>query len=163
MLRVNLSLHLKTPTRQPRLSLNILLTSLRTQQVIQPSTIRLDLDSSAVHDSQVQPSSSIADCPDLIRDMSPSILAHLSVKPLVSVDIEEMLRDSIVIARCSQESGLAVYDLERNTTSTASDDRLAGVESFGNLDLKAFTGGQLKSNACVRHERIQDYTEDTQN
>ena len=67
-----------------------------------------------------------------------------------------MFSDLVVITGITEISALAVDNLERDTTGSGSDDGDTGVDGLRNLDLKAFTSGELKSNVGVIQEGVQD-------
>jgi hypothetical protein len=156
--KIDLSLHSESTTRQPRLFIKILLARLSTQHIVEPSAIRLELDATVEHDSEVEPSSGVSDSGDFVRHVLLGVLAHASVETLIGVEVVEVVGDSRVVSTVDEVSGLAVDNLKRDTTGAAGNDGLAGMESFRDLDLEALTSGQLESNAGVGHQRIEDYT-----
>ena len=150
------SLQLQRTTRQPGFAWHVRFPSFFPEQVIQPRALRLNLDSTAVHNSEVQPRRSIPDCADLIRNVRRRVLAHLGVQRFVRVKIVEVFCNGVVIAHFSQVSGFAVLDLEGYTTSTRSNDGYAGVKRLGYLDFEPFAQRELESDLCIRHEGVQD-------
>lgn len=150
-------MHIQASPWQSRLALDIQLSGLLAQHVIQPSTLGLKFDATVVHDGEVQPRSGIANSPDLIRDVSSSVLTHRPVKAFVGVEVEEVASDGGVVSGGGEVSGFAVLDLEGDTTSAASDDGFAGVDGFGDLDLETFAGRELEGNTGVCQQCVEHY------
>jgi hypothetical protein len=112
-----LSLHVKTSARQPRLSRLVGLTTLRPQEVIEPSTLGLELDATRdVHDGEVHPRRGVADGTNLVRDVGLGVLAHVIVEIVVGVEVIHVLGDGVVVVDITQVTTLAVLDLEGDTT-----------------------------------------------
>jgi hypothetical protein len=156
----HLSLHLESATRKSGLTVDVLLACLSAQHIVDPSTIGLELDATVKHDGEVQPSCRVTDSADLIRDVLLGELAHLSVETFVGVQIVHVLGDGFVVSRVDEVPRLSVLDLERDTTGLGRDDRLAGVESFGDLDFEALAGGELEDDAAVGEESVEDWNRD---
>jgi hypothetical protein len=82
-------------------------------------------------------------------------MRHLPVETFVGIEIVEMLRNSIVVARRRQVTRLAVLDLERDSSSTAGDDRLSGVERFRDFDFETLARRKLDSDTSVGHQCVK--------
>ena len=150
-------LQLESTTRQPGLPWQVRLACFLPEQIVQPRALRLDLDSTTVHDREVQPRCSVPDGADLVRDVRRRVLAYFGVERFIRVKIIEMFCDGVVIARFSQVSRFAVFDLEGYTTSARGNDGYASVKRLGNLDFEAFAQRELESNLGVCQEGVQDY------
>ena len=59
-------------------------------------------------------------------------------------------------ADVDEVAALAVDDLQRDTAGLRSDDRDAGVQCLGDLDLEAFASRKLKSDLGIRHESVEN-------
>lgn len=68
-----------------------------------------------------------------------------------------MFGDAVVVTGRAEVSTLAVDDLERDTTSSGSDNGNTGVESLGDFDLETFASGELEGDVGVVHKSVQDY------
>ena len=85
------------------------------------------------------------------------VLAHLAVEAFVGVEVVQVLRDGIVVAGGHEVAGLAVLDLERDTTSAAGDNGASSVQRFGDLDFEALASGELEGDAGVRHQGVEHW------
>jgi hypothetical protein len=142
--RISSPLHIQLGAGQSRLVRAIRLSSLLPQQVVDPRTLWRELDAPAVHDGKIQPRRGVADGANLVADVRPRVPGHSHVQLIVSVQIVQVLRHLGVVSWSDKISGFPVLDLERDSTSAAGDNRLAVVNSFGDLDLEAFTGRELQ-------------------
>ena len=147
-------LHL--PPGQSWLTLDVRFASLFPQQIVQPRSVRLDLDTSAVHDRQVHPGCCVAHSADFIRHMRSCVCTHALVQIRIRVKIEQMFRYGIVVTNLGEVTRLAMLNLEGDTARAASDDGDTSVQRLGDFDFEALAEGELHGDLRVGQQCIQD-------
>ncbi len=90
---------------------------------------------------EVEPREGIAHGANLVTDTDPCEVAHLVVEVLVRVQLDQVVSNCMPVACMDDESVLAMLNLQLDTTSVGSDDRLPLVDCLRDLHLETFSGG----------------------
>jgi hypothetical protein len=125
--------------------------------VVNPAGVRFDLlFAIGKLVRKVQPAERVANSADLITDIVGGVVRHGLVRLFVSKEVVEVVGDDIVFSDVDEEPGLAVLDLQRNSTAAGGDDGNPVVQGLRNLDFEPFTSGKLERDLCVSHEDVED-------
>lgn len=145
-------------SRKPVLSLGVRNTSFLTSHVVDPLLVTRQARVGASLEplgSEVEPSKSVTDGTDFIRDTSAGGVAHLGVKLIIGDKFHQVTGNSAVITRSDEETIDLVLDLDGDTTLVGHDDGNTSVESFRDLDLETFTGGKLEDDVRVGNDGVE--------
>lgn len=105
--------------------------------------------------SQVQPGRTITASADLIGDVNSSLSGDTVVESLVGPEVVEVVGDGGGVMDVDEVAGLAVDDLEWDTSGTGGNGGLAVVERLGDLDFETFTERELKDDLGVGEEGVE--------
>lgn len=143
---------------QSWLALSVWLSGLLSQHIVDPSAVWLDDFTALAHlSSHVHESQAITNGANFVRDVVLGKVGHALIEILVSPEVEQVTGDSVRVADFDEVTGLAVLDLEWDTTGTSGDDWNTLVESLRDLDLKPFTTGKLEGDLAAREESVEDW------